>query len=77
MEKRLTIGFIDEDSYDEYHNLLSQGVYEYAQKHGMRVIRFGHFLVHSTATSAYHERTLLDHISRFRFDGLIFWNGHG
>jgi DNA-binding LacI/PurR family transcriptional regulator/signal transduction histidine kinase len=72
MEKRLTIGFIDEDSYDEYHNLLSQGVYEYAQKHGMRVIRFGHFLVHSTATSAYHERTLLDHISRFRFDGLIF-----
>lgn len=72
MRKRLTIGFIDEDAYDEYHNMLSKGVSEYAQEHGINVIRFGHFLVHSTVRSTYHEKMLLEQINQFRFDGLIF-----
>ena len=26
MGRKITIGFIDEDSYDEYHNLLTRGM---------------------------------------------------
>ena len=72
MEKKITIGFIDEDAYDEYHNMLTRGVHEYAREHGINVIRFGHFLVHSTLRSLYHEKMLLDQIKQFRFDGLVF-----
>jgi len=72
MEKKITIGFIDEDAYDEYHNMLTRGVHEYAREHGINVIRFGHFLVHSTLRSLYHEKMLLDQIKQFRLDGLVF-----
>lgn len=72
MEKRITIGFIDEDAYDEYHNMLTKGIYDYAREHGINVVRFGHFLVNSTVRNLYHEKMLLDFIRQFRLDGLVF-----
>ncbi|NMA33095.1 MAG: substrate-binding domain-containing protein [Clostridiaceae bacterium] len=72
MEKRLTIGFIDEDTYDENHNLLTTGLYRYAREHGINVIRFGHFHIPSFTRSKKLEKILLDHMSQFRLDGIIF-----
>ncbi len=71
MSKRLTIGFIDEDAYDEYHNMLAKGIFSSAQKHGINIIRFGHFLVHLTTSSVYQEKMLLDYVRQYKLDGLI------
>lgn len=72
MGRKITIGFIDEDSYDEYHNLLTRGIYEYAREHGVNVVRFGHFRVNTTVRNLYHEKMLLDFVKQFRLDGIVF-----
>lgn len=72
MEKRITIGFIDEDAYDEYHNMLTKGIYDYAREHGINVVRFGHFRVNTTVRNLYHEKMLLDFVKQFRLDGIVF-----
>lgn len=71
MDKRLTIGFIDEDAYNEYNSMLVKGIFASAQEHGMNVIRFGHFLVHLPSSSADQEKMLLEYVRQFKLDGLI------
>ncbi len=72
MGKRLTIGFLDEDAYDEYHNLIAAGVKMSAQQHDINIIRFGHFLVNITKPAPYHEEILHEFIKQFKLDGLLF-----
>lgn len=72
MEKRLTIGFMDEDAYDEYHNKIAQGVAESAREHDINIIRFGHFLVNIPVTDVSQEDLLHEFIRQFKLDGLIF-----
>ncbi len=72
MEKRLTIGFMDEDAYDEYHNKIAQGMEESARKHDINLIRFGHFLVNIPGSDATQEELLHEFIRQFKLDGLIF-----
>lgn len=72
MDKRLTIGFLDEDAYDEYHNMIAQGMCMSAQLHDINIIRFGHFLVNITTSDSYQEQILQEYIRQFRLDGLMF-----
>ncbi len=72
MEQKYRIGFIDEDSYDEYHNLLTKGILDSACQHNMDIIRFSHFHCQETASNPYHESVYIRLIRQFRLDGLIF-----
>ena len=72
MGKRFRIGFVDEDTYDEYHNLLTKGILDSARQHGMDIIRFSHFHYQITSSNPYHESVYIGLISQFKLDGLIF-----
>lgn len=72
MNRRLTIGFLDEDAYDEYHNLIAKGMHMSALKHDINIIRFGYFTVNTTTRDPYHEEVMIDFIRQFKLDGLIF-----
>lgn len=72
MKKRLTIGLLDEDAYDEYHTLIAEGVRMSAQKHDINIIRFGHFLVGETSPDPFQEGVLHKFIKQFDLDGLLF-----
>lgn len=72
MKKRLTIGVMDEDAYDEYHNMIADGIRMSAQKHDINIIRFGHFLVSDTIVDPFQEGVLHDFIRQFNLDGLLF-----
>lgn len=70
--KKLTIGLIDEDAYDEYHNSIARGAAESARQHNINIIRFGHFLADLPTCDANQEDILLEFIRQFKVDGLIF-----
>lgn len=72
MKKRLTIGFIDEDSYNENHNLVAEGVRMSAQKHDINIIRFGHFIGNDISTDPFAEGIFNKLIKQFDLDGLLF-----
>ncbi len=72
MKKRLTIGLMDEDAYDEYHTMVAEGVKMFAQKHDINIIRFGHFLVSETSPNPFQEGVLHKFVKQFNLDGLLF-----
>ncbi len=72
MEQRLRIGFVDEDSYDEYHNLLTKGIRDYACQHHIDIIRFSHFHCRDTTSNPYQESIYIEFIRQFKLDGLMF-----
>lgn len=71
-QARFTIGLLDEDAYDEYHDLIVQGMSGAAQKHDVNIIRFAPFAVSFTAEKISHEDILLEFVKQFKLDGLIF-----
>ncbi|MCX7708511.1 MAG: substrate-binding domain-containing protein [Clostridia bacterium] len=72
IKKNYTIGYLDENAYDEYHSYITAGLYEAAQKHGLNIIRVGHFDAHVTSRDSYQVNMLLDHLEQYPLDGLIF-----
>ncbi|HEX2947816.1 MAG TPA: substrate-binding domain-containing protein [Clostridia bacterium] len=72
MGRKFTIGFIDEYSYDEYHNRIVQGMLESARRHDINIIRFGHFSVDIPSSNVSEEDILIEFIRQFKLDGLIF-----
>jgi DNA-binding LacI/PurR family transcriptional regulator/signal transduction histidine kinase len=72
MGQKYRVGFVDEDSYDEYHNLLTKGILDSARQHNIDIIRFSHFHCQVTAPNPYHESVYINLIRQFRLDGLIF-----
>lgn len=71
MNERLTIAFLDEDAYDEYHNLLAMGIADAARESQVNVIRIAHFLVHFTAENLDQIHMLQQLVSQFSVDGLL------
>ncbi|MDD2579865.1 MAG: hypothetical protein PHP40_07290, partial [Eubacteriales bacterium] len=71
MNERLTIAFLDEDAYDEYHNLLATGIADAARESQVNVIRIAHFLVHFTAENPDQIHMLQQLVSQFSVDGLL------
>jgi signal transduction histidine kinase/DNA-binding LacI/PurR family transcriptional regulator len=72
-QNRFTIGFLDEDSYDEYHSNITAGVFEAAARYDLNVIRFGHF---GSWSNIYKNNSYIDmaleHIQQYKLDGLMF-----
>jgi signal transduction histidine kinase/DNA-binding LacI/PurR family transcriptional regulator len=72
-KKRFTIGFLDENTRDEYHGLLMAGVFEAARKYDMNVIRFGHFSLRIAETPKEDQiDRIYEHIHQYELDGLLF-----
>jgi signal transduction histidine kinase/DNA-binding LacI/PurR family transcriptional regulator len=71
-KRRYTIGFLDENAYDEYHGYLMAGVFAAARKYDMNVIRFGHFAAHITYKHDFHINMVLNHVQQYHLDGLLF-----
>jgi signal transduction histidine kinase/DNA-binding LacI/PurR family transcriptional regulator len=69
---RLTIGFLDENVYDEFHSYLMEGIFEAARQYDLNIIRFGHFEAHITYKSDLQINMVLDQIERYSLDGLLF-----
>lgn len=69
--RRLTIGFLDEDTNNENHNTMVNAIRKIAWKNDINVIRFGHMRM-DLRPDAEYSSTLLDYINHFRLDGLIF-----
>ncbi len=70
--KKLTIGFLDENAYDEYHSQIISGMFEAALKYDMNIIRFGHFGSNTTFKHQFEHNMILNHIEQYDLDGLIF-----
>ncbi len=69
--RRLTIGFIDEDTINENHNIMVNSIRRTAQEYNADVIRFGHMRMDLHPNSEYSS-TLLNFVRHFKLDGLIF-----
>jgi signal transduction histidine kinase/DNA-binding LacI/PurR family transcriptional regulator len=70
--KRLTIGFLDENSHDEYHGFMMSGVFEAARKYNINVIRFGHFADHISPKGDIDTQMILSLIRQYDLQGLLF-----
>lgn len=68
----LRIAFLDENGSDEYHGLMSEGVFEAAAAHGAQVVRIGHFTANDTTRDSRQIQALHGYVARFRLDGLLF-----
>jgi signal transduction histidine kinase/DNA-binding LacI/PurR family transcriptional regulator len=70
-KRRFTIGFLDENTLDEYHSVMTEGIFEAAGKYGMNAIRFGHISTRNYKYESYLN-VALDHILQYDLDGLLF-----
>jgi len=70
--RRFTVGFLDENTYYDYHNLIMDGIYTAAQKYDINIIRFSHFTGQVIVKNESHGNTILDSIKQFKLDGLIY-----
>ena len=70
--RRFTIGFLDENTYYDYHNLIMRGICKAAREFDLNIIRFSHFTGHVIVRDKSHEDVTLDSIKQFRLDGLIY-----
>lgn len=69
---RMTLGYLDEHAYDEFHNHVLAGIYEAARMHNVNIIRFGHYEAASILKSDSLMKTVLEHILQYDLDGLMF-----
>ena len=69
---RFTVGFLDENTYYDYHNQIMNGICRAALKFGVDIIRFSHFTGHIIVKNESHENVTLDCIKQFKLDGLIY-----
>lgn len=70
-KQRFTIGFLDENTLDEYHSVMTEGIFEAANKYGLNAVRFGHISTRNYKYESYLP-TALDHIVQYDLDGLLF-----
>lgn len=70
--KKFTVGFLDENTYYDYHNLIMNGICKAARKFDFNIIRFSHFTGHVIVKDKSHENVTLDSLRQFKLDGLIY-----
>ncbi len=71
-KKRYTIGFLDDNIDDDYHNLIMAGISEAARKLDIDVIRFSYYSSHIAYKFSHQVDMVLDHIQQYDLDGLLF-----
>jgi signal transduction histidine kinase/DNA-binding LacI/PurR family transcriptional regulator len=69
--ERFTVGFLDENTYYDYHNLILNGICKAARKFDLNIIRISHFIGHAVVNDESHENVSIDIIKQFKLDGLI------
>ncbi|MCL6590998.1 MAG: substrate-binding domain-containing protein [Firmicutes bacterium] len=71
---KLTIGFLDENPYLEFHNQKMAGVFDAARKYDANIIRFTDYTDRDSTSHqyAFQAKMVLDHIEQYPLDGLIF-----
>jgi DNA-binding LacI/PurR family transcriptional regulator/signal transduction histidine kinase len=67
-----TLGFLDENTHNEFHSHMMPGVFEAARKWNVNIIRFSYYSYHSAYDYACQSKMLLDLISQCNLDGLLF-----
>ncbi|MCL6589627.1 MAG: substrate-binding domain-containing protein [Firmicutes bacterium] len=71
-KSRLTIGFLDENLYNEFYSQMMPGVFEAARKCEANIIRFAYYSYHFAYNYKCQRKMILDLISQFDLDGLLF-----
>jgi len=72
MKDRYTIGFLDDNIENDYHNLILQGISEAARELGVQIIRFGYYSSHIACKFSHQVDMILDYIKQYDLDGLMF-----
>jgi DNA-binding LacI/PurR family transcriptional regulator len=71
-KNRFTIGFLDDNHFDEFHNEILKGIVCAAHKYGVNIIRFGYYSSHSAYEENSQVKMILKHIEQYNLDGLLF-----
>ncbi|MCX7708512.1 MAG: substrate-binding domain-containing protein [Clostridia bacterium] len=71
-KERLTIGFLDDNIYDDFHSQLMMGIAEAAKKYNINIIRFGYYSSQIAYKFTQQVDMILQHIEQFELDGLLF-----
>ena len=71
-DKRLKIGFLDENLNDDYHSQIMIGISKAAKELDIDFIRFGYYSSHIAYKFSHQVNMILDHIEQYELDGLIF-----
>lgn len=76
---RFTIGFLDDNVDDAFHNQLMMGIFEAARKYDVNIIRFGSFSPFASRGTSQRNDIILDHIGQYDIDALLFlgWSKAG
>jgi len=69
---RYTIGFLDDNQNNEFHNQILAGIVEAANELDIDVIRFSYYSSHVAYQFSHQVDMVLDHIGQYQLDGLIF-----
>lgn len=69
---RLTIGYLDDNLQNDFHNNVLIGIAEAAAELDVNVIRFGYYSSHIAYKFSHQASMVLDHVSQYHLDGLIF-----
>lgn len=69
---RYTIGFLDENLYNEFYSQMMPGIYNAAQKCQVDIIRFTYYPFHFAYDTTRQVNMVLNLISQFNLDGLLF-----
>ncbi len=69
---RYTIGFLDDNQDNEFHNQILAGIVEAANELDVDVIRFSYYSSHIAYKFSHQVDMVLDHIGQYQLDGLIF-----
>lgn len=70
--KRLKIGFLDENLNDDYHSQVMIGISKAAAELDIDFIRFGYYSSHIAYKFSHQVNMVLDHIDQYDLDGLMF-----
>lgn len=72
IKDRYTIGFLDDNQDNEFHNQILTGIVEAANDLDIDVIRFSYYSSHIAYKFSHQVDMVLDHIEQYKLDGLIF-----
>ncbi len=69
---RYTLGFLDDNQDNEFHNQIMAGISEAAGELNVDIIRFSYYSSHIAYKFSHQIDMVLDHIQQYELDGLMF-----
>lgn len=71
-KNRYTLGFLDDNQGNEYHNQILAGIAEAARELDVDIVRFSYYSSHIAYQVTHQVDMVLDHIQQYGLDGLMF-----